>query len=127
MKNKLNNKGQALVTLVFFTLIGLTVATAAIVVTLTSTIAAGKVQSGTLTFEEAESGAENAYLKLLRNPNYMGETMTINNASVTITVTGTSPVIITSRAVSGNFARAVEIRLTRTNGKYSVQSWKEIF
>jgi hypothetical protein len=47
-------------------MIGMAIATAAIIATLSSTIASSKFQSGTLTFSEAESGAENAYLRLLR-------------------------------------------------------------
>lgn len=129
MKNKIlnQNKGQALVTLLFFTMIGLAIATAAIIVTLSSTIASSKFQSGTLTFSEAESGAENAYLKLLRNPYYTGETMAINDATVTATVSGLININITSTAVSGTFSRTVQVNLQYANGKYVIQSWKEAF
>ncbi len=129
MKNKIlnQNTGQALVTLLFFTMIGLAIATAAIIVTLSSTIASSKFQSGTLTFSESESGAENAYLKLLRNPYYTGETMTINGATVTATVSGSTNITITSQAVSGTFSRTIQVKLQYTNGKYVIQSWKEAF
>lgn len=129
MKNKIlnQNTGQALVTLLFFTMIGLAIATAAIIVTLSSTIASSKFQSGTLTFSESESGAENAYLKLLRNPYYTGETMTINGATVTATVSGSTNITITSQAVSGTFSRTIQVKLQYTNGKYVIQSWKETF
>ncbi len=129
LKLKIENleRGQALVTLLFFTMIGITIAIAAIIVSLASIISSGKFQSGSLTFMEAESGAENGYLRLLRNPNYKGETMTINNATVTITVSGTNPITITSKASSGQFLRTVQIQLQSVNGKYSVQSWKETF
>jgi len=128
MKNKIvNKKGQALISLVFFTMIGMAIATAAIIATLSSTIASSKFQSGTLTFSEAESGAENAYLRLLRNPYYKGETMTINGATVIATVSGTTNMTIDSRAISGTFSRTVEVKLQYTAGKYVIQSWKETF
>jgi hypothetical protein len=121
------NKGQALITLLFFTMIGMAIAIAAIIVTLSSTIASGKFQSGTLTFSEAESGAENAYLKLLRNPYYTGETMAINGATVTATVSGSTNITIISQATSGTFSRTIKVKLQYTNGKYVIQSWKEAF
>lgn len=123
----LNNYGQALISLIFFTMIGMAIATAAILATLSSTIASSKFQSGTLTFTEAESGAENAYLRLLRDPNYKGETMLINGASVIATVSGSTNITISSKATSGTFSRTVQIKLQYANGKYIIQSWKEVF
>lgn len=123
----MNNKGQALISLIFFSLVGMAIATAAIIATLSSTIASSKFQSGTLTFSEAESGAENAYLRLLRNPNYKGETMTINSATVVATVSGSTNITIDSKATSGTFSRTVEVKLQYANGKYVIQSWKEAF
>jgi len=122
-----NSKGQALISLVFFTMIGMAIATAAILATLSSTIASSKFQSGTLTFSESESGAENAYLRLLRDPNYKGETMTINGATVISTVSGSTNITIDTKATSGSFSRSVEVKLQYTNGKYVIQSWKEMF
>jgi hypothetical protein len=129
MKNAImnQNKGQALISLIFFTMIGMAIATAAIIITLSSTIASSKFQSGTLTFSESESGAENAYLRLLRDPNYKGETMIINGATVVATVSGTTNIVISSKATSGTFSRTVQIKLQYTNGKYVIQSWKEVF
>jgi hypothetical protein len=122
-----NSEGQALISLVFFTIIGMAIATAAIVATLSSTIASSKFQSGTLTFSEAESGAENAYLKLLRDPYYKGETMDINGATVIATVSGSINITISSKATSGTFSRIVEIKLSYASGRYVIQSWKEVF
>ena len=122
-----NSEGQALISLVFFTMIGIAIATAAIIATLSSTIASSKFQSGTLTFSEAESGAENAYLRLLRNPYYKGETMSINGATVIATVSGTTNITIDSKATSGTFSRVVEVKLQYASGKYVIQSWKEVF
>ena len=122
-----NSSGQALISLVFFTMIGMAIATAAILATLSSTIASSKFQSGTLTFSEAESGAENAYLRLLRDPNYKGETMTINGATVIATVSGSTNIIVNTKATSGAFSRSVQVKLQYTNGKYVIQSWKEMF
>ncbi len=125
---KINNSGgQALISLIFFSLAAMAIATAAIIATLSSTIASSKLQSGTLTFSEAESGAENAYLRLLRNPNYKGETMTINGATVVATVSGSTNITINSQASSGTFIRTVQVILQYTNGKYVIQSWKEVF
>jgi hypothetical protein len=126
--NKFNTQnGQALITLVFFSLIGFTIAMAAIMVSLNSFISSSKFQTGTITYSQAEAGAENAYLKLLRNSNYKGETLTIDNATVTTSITGTNPIIITSIATTSAFLRKVELQVNYSQGKYVVQSWKETY
>jgi hypothetical protein len=122
-----NSSGQALISLIFFATIGMAIATAAILATLSSTIASSKIQSGILTFSEAESGAENAYLRLLRDPNYKGETISINGTNIIATVSGSTDITINSKATSGKFSRSIQVQLQYINGKYVIQSWKELF
>ena len=86
-----------------------------------------RTQEGILTDEMAESGAENALLRLLRDPSYTGETLTIDTGTVTVVVTGAATKTITSTATSGNFVRKVQVVAGYTNGIFSITSWQEVF
>jgi len=120
--------GQALVTLLVFTIVAITITSAAVVIILTNSIGTSKLERGTNAYYSAESGAENALLRLLRNPNYTGETLTIDGATVvsTVGVSG-STYTITSDATSGNFKRTVRVIATFVSNILTVDSWKEIF
>lgn len=75
----------------------------------------------------AESGAENAILRLLRDPSYTGETnLPIGAGNATITVTGTSPYTILSIGTIGSITRNIEVKATITAGKLTVISWQEL-
>ena len=83
-----------------------------------------RVEMGTDILLAAESGAENALMRLLRNPNYSGETFTVDQATVTITVNGSS---IVSSATDGKFTRKIQVDTVYTNNILAVSSWREIF
>lgn len=125
-------RGQALITLLFFMIIGLTVTSAAVVLMYVNTISGSKQQDGEIAYQAALSGAENAKIRLLRNPSYTGESnLQIGSGSATITATGSGtvgdPYVITSTGTRGNFVRKVEVRATYINNLLDVASQKEIF
>jgi hypothetical protein len=124
-------RGQALVTLLFFMIIGLTITSGAVVMMLVNSNAGTRLQEGEVAYQVAQSGAENGMIRLLRNPSYAGETITVGSGSATITKSGTGvvndPYIITSTGTAGNFVRKVEVRATYVNNLLQVQSQKEIF
>src|SRR5476649_2444851 len=101
-------KGQALITLLFFVIIAVTITTGAAIVVMTNTLNETRLQQSTLAYSVAESGSEN---RLLRNPNYTGETLTVGSGTATITVTGggANPYIITSKGQVGNYIRTVQV------------------
>ena len=121
------NKGQTLVTLLLFMAIAIIVTSAATIVIFTNSLATSKFQDGITTYYIAESGAENAFLRLLRNPNYTGETLPVDSGSASIQVTGTGTKIITSIGTMGNFTRTVQIQATYANNILTITSWKEVF
>lgn len=120
-------RGQALVTLLIFMVVAIIVTSAAVVVIFVNSLSSSKLVVGELAYYAAESGAENAILRLLRNPNYTGETLQIDQGSATITITGTDPKTITSVGNFGNFSRTIEIVVGYTNNILTVSSWKEVF
>lgn len=127
----ISERGQALITLLFFTVIGVTVTSAAVVMILVNSLSGAKQQQGEVAYSIAQSGAENGLLRLLRNPSYTGETLSIGSGSATIAVSGSGttsdPYVMVSKGTNGSFLREVEVRATYINNLLSVTSRKEIY
>src|SRR5437879_2153208 len=83
-----SQNGQALITLVFFMVIGITIISAATLVLSTNVSSAGAAEQGMMAYYAAESGAENGLLRLLRNPGYTGESISVVGGTVTIQANG---------------------------------------
>lgn len=123
--------GQALVTLIFFTIIATTVTTAAVLVIATNSISGARFQEGAITYQIAQSGADNALVRLLRNPSYTGETVSVGSGNAIITVTGTGtvpdPYIIVSKGQKGFYTKQIQVTATYVNDQMNVISQKEVF
>ncbi len=122
-----NERGQALVVLLFFMAMALTVTSVAIVANIVNSTTTTRVQEGVATEQYAQSAAENALLRLLRDPSYVGETLTVGMGTVTVNVTGSGTKTITAVATNGNFTRKVVVQATVVNGILNVLSWREVF
>lgn len=125
MKNA--HKGQTLVLFLIYILVAITVTSAAVAVLVTNSRSTDKVYQGTTAYDVAESGAETAILKLLRDPSYTGETLTVGEGTATITITGTNPKIIISKGKVNNFSRSIQATVdTGSNSSLTVTSWKQL-
>ncbi|MCL4338331.1 hypothetical protein M1271_01430 [Patescibacteria group bacterium] len=122
-----NSQGQALVTLLFFVIVAITVTSAATVIILVNSLSTEKTQQSTINSVAAESGIENAILQLLRDPTYTGSTMSVGDNSVQTTVSGSNIYTITATASAGNIRRAAQAQVQNSNNVLSVLSWKEIY
>ncbi len=120
-------KGQALVMLLVFMVISITITTAAVGIIMANSMSVSRVEQGVAALTVAESGAENALLRLIRNPNYGGESLTLDGGNATVTVTGVNPKTIQSQGTVGSFSRTVQIQATITNTILTVNSWQEVF
>lgn len=123
---KHTNDGMALVVVLIIGVVGL------IVLTLGLSVASVIAQSN-LEFSEgmraqhvAESGAENALLRVLRDPNYNGETLTVDGGTATITVEWSEPRVITVTGEVGTATRTIEIQTVDVDGVTTITSWKEV-
>ena len=121
-----NQKGQALITLIIFVVVATTVIAGAVTATIINSQTTGKLAQSEESLKIAEGGGDLAILKLLRNPNYSGETINLGNGTATITVTGSGTKTIVSQGSEGNFVRKIQIVGTFTNNVFSVSSWSEI-
>lgn len=129
MKKKfIFNRGAALITLLFFTVIATTITGAAVVILLVNSLSGAKYQQGTIAYEIAQAGIENAKLRLLRDPDYNGETLPVGNGSTVITVTknGVNYTIL-SQGTIGNFKRQIQMTASYSANLLIVGSTQEIF
>lgn len=122
----MNNKGQTLVLLLVFMAIMIIVVSAVTAVTINNAVGAGKFSQGNLALAIAESGAENGILRVLRDPDYVGEILPVGNGSAKITIFGGTTPVIQSVATVGNFRRVVEVRGSFNNNVLTITSWKEL-
>ena len=119
-------KGQALVILLIFIAMGLTVVVATVSTVINNSIVSSQYEIGQTAYFLAESGAEEAILRLLRDPEYMGGTLTMADGSITITVTGVSPKTILSTSTVGTTIRKIQVIVSNADNILTVLSWREI-
>ena len=118
--------GQALITLLIFVVVATIITSGAIIMLFVNSLTANKLQQGVTAYYIAESGVENALLRLLRDPNYSGETMAVGSGTVTVSVTGGSEKVIASSGRTGNFIRKLEARTNFNNNIFTITSWTEV-
>lgn len=122
-------KGQALIALLSFIIISITIISAAVIILITNTLGSSKVERGVTAYALAQSGTENALLRLLRNPSYTNEVIATVDGTITISVQGTPPAgpfTIYSTGKAGNFVRRVRATATYVNSKLILTEWKEL-
>ncbi|MBI2430984.1 MAG: hypothetical protein HYV39_03140 [Candidatus Levybacteria bacterium] len=119
-------KGQALITLLFFTIVSVTIISTVAIVTLAQAKSTSVYALSIETYFYAESGAEDALVRLLRDPAYTGTNLSIDQALVTVQVSGTNPKVITSSANYFGIKRTVEVNVDYSNNILRVVSWKEM-
>lgn len=120
-------KGQALISLLFFVLIIITVITATVIISVLNIRSASMLQEGVIAYYVAESGAENALLRVLRDPTYTGEAnLPIGDGYASTQVTPGNPTTIISTGKINNFMRKIRVVANYTSGYYTVSSWQEI-
>jgi len=119
-------KGQALIALLFFVLMAIGITAAATVVVSSNSLSTSDLAEGSITKSMADAGIETGVIALLRDPNYTGETLTMDDGNVVITVTGTTNKAIIAVATNGSFVKKVEFDVTYSNNVLIPGSWKEI-
>jgi hypothetical protein len=125
---KKNQKGQALVLLLVFMVLAIVMTTMAVALVSINATAASKVEQGDMALKLAESGADNALLRLIRNPTYRGtETLILDTGQITATVSGTNPIIIMSEGRQGTFVRTASVSASFVNTMLTIHSRREVF
>lgn len=126
MRMHTSTQGSALITLLAFmsaAIIFTTLAVAVIVINQQATLKYGQAEEALVV---TEGGAENALMRLIRDPTYAGETLAIGNGTTTSVITGSSTRTITVDGTVGNFHRRIQIIGTYNNAVFKITSWTEI-
>jgi len=132
LKLKITNlkliRGQALVILLVFVATATIITSAAVTVTIINARSTGILAQGIEALAVAEAGAEEAILRILRDPlnNYAGATIPVGNGTATIVVAGTTTKTITSTGTIGTFTRKIQVQGTFSDDKFTLSSWQEI-
>lgn len=119
-------KGQALISLLAFIAMAGVITTSAVTVAIITARSGDNFSQGNKALSVAQSGAENAILRLLRNDTYSGETMNIDSDSVAINISGSGTKTINATSSVGGFKRTIQVVGTLSNNAFSITSWKEI-
>ncbi len=122
----MSQKGNALITLLIFVAVGITITTGAIIVSVINTQGTSKISQSEIALATAESGAENAVLRVLRDYDYTGETLNVGSGTATIVVSGGSNKTIVSEGQYNSFKRKIQVDVTITNDQLQITDWKEI-
>lgn len=123
---KLRQRGEVLTTVIVVVAMGMVFTTSAIFLLINNAQASLSFERGLLARQAADAGAENAMIRLLRDPDYAGETLSFGQQSATITVSGTNTKIIRSVGVFGNYTRIVRVTASYVNGILTPTEWIEV-
>lgn len=118
--------GQALIVLLAFVAMSIVLISGAITVTILNSQSTSQYAQGEESYAIAQSGIENAIVKVLRDSSYSGETLSIDNGTVTISVSGSSTKTITSESTLGNFKRKIQVVGDLSNNIFTTTTWQEI-
>lgn len=122
---KASESGQALIMLLFFIMIGITITTTAIFILMGNSRAALNIEQSDVAHAMAEAGGERGLLKILRGDFSSEDINEITQGTIHIEITNGNPIDIVSTATVGNYVKKVEVKATK-NGTMDVVSWKEI-
>lgn len=122
-------KGQALVTLLFIALIGITVTISAAVFIFQNIKATSITEDGVDAYYIAEAGIQEALLRKIRFASYsgtlIGQPLQVGGGTVEIAVS-TASGIITAIGRYNNSVRKLQAKTVYNEGVLIIQSWKEI-
>jgi hypothetical protein len=117
--------GNALITLLFFMFIGITILTSTGLVLYNSIFGTSQIEQGQMAYYAAESGIENGILYRLRNPLFTGNLPAVTVNSIPVTINIDSNGIITSTATYGSTVKKMQVNTASSSGALNISSWKE--
>lgn len=126
MASMKKQQGQALIMIILIGMIALLAvisATTLVISELKKNIATAY---GVSQYEITYGALENAFMRLLRNPNYTGETVVLSGSTCYITVTGASTKTVEARCSNGSYVRKIEATVVFANGLMSVSGITEL-
>ncbi len=127
-QDKPNNSGIALISVIIVCTVAMIVIVAGLTLSTTTSQSNTRFIHGGRALLLAETGAENALLRLLRDPNYQGEVLNLPDGTAKIEVTqanGVQHVLITGSTEFSS--RQIDIKISYDHGMMKIDSWRESF
>lgn len=122
-----SSQGQALITMLFIMVIGVLVTTGAVFALYNNTSIASNDELGMIARTTAEAGIENALLRIIRDPAYVGETIDFGGGrSAIVTVASSSSQLVTSVGTISSVTRKLQVGIQYNQGILTIVSWSEI-
>jgi hypothetical protein len=120
-----HESGQTIIALLIFMMLAIAVTTVAAMITITNIRTNNAYSGGEQALANAESGAENALQRLLRDPGYTGESLALPNGAATISISGASVKTIVSEGTVNNYHRTITVTASYTSNVLVPTSWSE--
>ena len=123
-----SERGQALIMVVLIGVIALVAVTSATTLAISALKRTSTTTLGVFQYHIAYGAMENAFIQLLRNPNYTGETVILDGSVCTIVATAGSTKIVEARCVSagGAYVRKLMATVDFPGGIMTVSGISEI-
>lgn len=121
-----SRSGQILTSVIVFMAFGLSIIALSSVLTIVNIQNTAKNSMSAQALSYAEMGAEDALLRLIRDPDYPGGTLFIDSATIAVNVSrDTTNKTVTSTATYRGFTRKVVVQVSLANNKLTLISWKQ--
>ena len=123
---KERQRGQALIPVLIIILIVLVLGAGSLYLSLGSMLLSSYSYLGEAALISTEGAMEDALMGILRNPDYAGGSLQVADVPCTISVSGSSPAVITAECDTGRSIRRLESEVTFVNGEMTVDNLQEI-
>lgn len=120
------SSGQAMLPVLIIMLTVLVLGTASLQLGLGGLMISRASFEGERVLAAAEGALENGLLRLLRQPNYLGESLQVGGLECTIEVAGASPKIISGVCQNETSRRGLRAEVSFIQGEMVVGSYEEI-
>ena len=122
----MNSRGQAILPLLIIIIIVLSLGVTTLELAINEIVIDRYFHDEMTSFYTTEAALENGFLRILRNPSYLGEDLQINGASCRIEVSGGSPNVISAGCNNNRQVRKMRGEVSFVGGKMTITNIKEI-
>jgi hypothetical protein len=122
-------EGQALIGVLAVIAVSIVLVSSLMMNSLISADSSLKLRQSSIAISAADSYMQNALIKIIRDPNYTGETLTLDNGRVIIEVTGDNPKNVSIKSINSqnDILRQLSADVGyNASGAISVSNWTEI-
>ena len=121
-----HQEGQALIPVLIVMLTVLILGAGVLYLSIGGLLSSHYSQTGEKVLVASEGALENGFLRILRNPAYLGESLQVNGLPCTIVVSGQAPITMTAECVGEQAVRRVQAEVSFVQGEMLIDQYQEI-